>query len=271
MKIHHLNCGTFRPWGGRLINRTPAISTCHVFLIETDQGLVMVDTGIGTADMKDLRRIGPMRFLLNTQKKQEDTALSQVSCLGYDPGEVTHIILTHMDLDHTGGLPDFPKAAIHVLKAEIDAAMKPRSFREKERYRRCHFAHGPKWAVHENLSGDPWFGFDAIREQKGLPEGIVLVPLAGHTKGHMGVAIQTGASSWLLHAGDAYYYDKQMQNPPSVTVGMKAFELFAHMDRDKAIAKKNRLWELVNSHKDEIRICSTHDPTEFEALSGTIL
>lgn len=37
MKVHHLNCGTMRPPG------TPTL-VCHVLLVETDNGLVLVDT-----------------------------------------------------------------------------------------------------------------------------------------------------------------------------------------------------------------------------------
>jgi len=44
MKIHHLNCGTMRPV------KTPEGLVCHVLLVETDNGLVLVDTGPGLRD-----------------------------------------------------------------------------------------------------------------------------------------------------------------------------------------------------------------------------
>ncbi|WP_373317754.1 MBL fold metallo-hydrolase [Planotetraspora silvatica] len=28
--------------------------------------------------------------------------------MGYDPADVRHIVVTHLDVDHCGGLPDFP-------------------------------------------------------------------------------------------------------------------------------------------------------------------
>ncbi|WP_326836419.1 hypothetical protein VSH64_16150 [Amycolatopsis rhabdoformis] len=37
MKIHHLNCGTLRPWA------TPGGLVCRVLLVETPAGLVLVD------------------------------------------------------------------------------------------------------------------------------------------------------------------------------------------------------------------------------------
>ncbi|RZL98332.1 MAG: MBL fold metallo-hydrolase, partial [Sphingomonas sp.] len=55
MRIHHLNCGTCCPAGGRLFDGyTPhgaAHLVCHCLLIETDAGLVLVDTGYGTRDV----------------------------------------------------------------------------------------------------------------------------------------------------------------------------------------------------------------------------
>ncbi|MBU0991426.1 MAG: MBL fold metallo-hydrolase [Proteobacteria bacterium] len=270
MKIHHLNCGTCRPLGGSLLNRSPSIITCHCLLIDTDKELVLVDSGVGMADMKNPKRLGPMHLMLNLRQDDADTAFRQVEQLGYNPEDVKHIIITHLDLDHAGGLPDFPWANVHVLKQEYDAAMHPENYRERERYRKCHFAHQPKWILHEKISDEKWFGLECIRGEGGLPEDIVIVPLTGHTKGHCGVAIKMD-ESWFFHAGDTYYYDKQMANPIDCTIGFKLFEYLAHMDKKEAIKKKNRLWDVIDKNRDQITICCTHDPTEFETLSKTTL
>lgn len=37
--------------------------------------------------------------------------------------------------------------------------------------------------------GEPWFGFPAVRALNGLPPEILMVPLAGHTPGHAGIAV----------------------------------------------------------------------------------
>ena len=48
MKVHHLNCGTMNP---------PATASvvCHLLLVETDSGLVLVDTGFGSHAAGDIR------------------------------------------------------------------------------------------------------------------------------------------------------------------------------------------------------------------------
>src|SRR5438477_8861370 len=68
MRIHHLSCGTMCPFGGRLWDgRTqvlgPAEIVCHCLLIETEVGLVLVDTGFGTRDVAQPRRLTPFSAL----------------------------------------------------------------------------------------------------------------------------------------------------------------------------------------------------------------
>lgn len=51
------------------------------------------------------------------------TAIRQIEALGFSPADVRHILLTHMDVDHTGGIADFPAAKVHVYAKEHAAAM----------------------------------------------------------------------------------------------------------------------------------------------------
>ena len=265
MKIFHLDCGTMRPPGGSLLNQSPALIVCHCLLIEMDSGLMLVDAGVGTADMQDPRRLGPMRLLLNLEADINRTAIAQVKQLGYKAEDVRHILITHLDLDHAGGLTDFPGAEVHVLRPEYEAAMKPASFREKERYRRCHFAHSPRWVIHDPPGRDQWFGLPCIRDDSRLPQEIALVPLPGHTRGHCGVAIKT-ADRWLLHAGDAYYHRRRMSEAGDCTPGFIAFERFAHTDHRQAMEQMRALHQVAVSHHNEVEIFCTHDPTELESL-----
>jgi hypothetical protein len=53
MRIHHVSCGTMCPVGGRLVDGfsrgLTAKLVCHCLLVETEQGLVLVDTGFPRA------------------------------------------------------------------------------------------------------------------------------------------------------------------------------------------------------------------------------
>src|SRR5687767_7663290 len=171
MRVHHLNCGTLRPLGGRLVNGDrlpllPARLVCHCLLIERDdgRGLVVVDTGFGTPDTTEsilsllprmlARDRGPQRAMiralyarLGTRARldPEETAIRQLAALGHSPGDVSDIVLTHLDLDHAGGLPDFPNARVHLLDAELRSALEPAGGQERFRYSEQHWARGPAW------------------------------------------------------------------------------------------------------------------------------
>ncbi|MET7305167.1 MBL fold metallo-hydrolase [Embleya sp. NPDC005575] len=156
-----------------------------------------------------------------------ETALHQVRRLGFAPEDVRHVVLTHLDRDHAGGLADLPHATVHVHKAEYEAGIAGGA----DRYRAAQLAHGPRWATYASEQGDPWFGFDAVCRLDGLPEEILLVPLGGHTEGHSAVAVDTG-ERWLLHAGDAYFYHGEVDpDAPRSHPLLDFVQLGAEVDR----------------------------------------
>lgn len=268
-RIAHLNCCTNQPLVGKLFNeRVPCKVISHCILLETDSGLILIDTGIGLDDMKSPQRLGFMHSLNRPRLDENETAVRQVQKMGFKPDDVRHIIMTHLDLDHTGGLPDFPKAKIHVLQREFEAAMRPKSWKEKERYRKVHWSHSPEWITYKEDYKEPWFGFDAIWHLKELPPEIVLVRLPGHTRGHCGVAIRT-SDKWLLHAGDTYYFYKQMDEFQKTMMFVRLFQRFAHLDYNKAMQTKENLRELAVQNKKYLTVMCSHDTHEFEALSMT--
>ena len=109
---------------------------------------------------------------------------------------------------------------------------------------------------------------DRRRFLKELPPEILLVRLPGHTRGHCGVAVQT-QNGWLLHAGDTYYFHKQMHENSKTTLMVSLFQRLAHMDHEKAMQTKDRLREVVLQHKEKITVMCSHDTLEFESLSET--
>jgi glyoxylase-like metal-dependent hydrolase (beta-lactamase superfamily II) len=272
MRIHHLNCGTMRPYGGRLVSGTGSVlataeMVCHCLLVEADHGLVLVDTGLGTGDVADpdatLTRA--WRRMARPVLAESETAVRQIEGLGFRAEDVSDIVLTHLDLDHGGGLRDFPHARVHVLRSELEAARSARTSTERTRYPRGQWAHGPRWATHEP-QGEEWFGFDAVRELPGVPAEILLVPLSGHTVGHTGVAVRNG-DGWLLHAGDAYFFHAEMRtDAPACPPALRFMQRRMETVRGLRLANQERLRELVRGHGDEVTVFSAHDPVELQAL-----
>jgi glyoxylase-like metal-dependent hydrolase (beta-lactamase superfamily II) len=245
---------------GGLLSRAPVI--CHCLLIETSGGLVLVDTGFGSADANDPSRLGqPFRALLSPRPALAETALAQVQALGFAAGDVRHIVATHLDPDHAGGLPDFPEAEVHVTATEMEVALDP-PLRERLRYRRAHLEHGPRWAPHGS-GGDEWFGFESVRILPGLDAELLLVPLRGHSLGHTGLAVRDG-ERWLLHCGDSYFNPGQMQAPPSCPPILTFFQRALAADNRARVANTERLRELAGRHGDEVSLFCSHDPGELE-------
>jgi glyoxylase-like metal-dependent hydrolase (beta-lactamase superfamily II) len=270
VKIHHINCATMCPVCERLINGSgswikPARMVCHCLLIETPEALVLVDTGLGTQDLQDPKgRLGaPFVALTRPTLDPSETALAQIQALGYSARDVRHIVPTHLDLDHAGGLPDFPEAQVHVFKPELHAAMNP-TFREKTRYRRAHFRHNPNWVEHEE-QGESWFGFSSIRAIPDLSTDVLLVPLLGHTRGHVGVAVKSG-DKWLLHGGDSYFHHGTLLPEPAIPFGIASFEKIVQTNKEQRLYNQARLRELARSHGNEVDIFCAHDPVEYDRL-----
>jgi glyoxylase-like metal-dependent hydrolase (beta-lactamase superfamily II) len=271
MRVHHLCCLTMCPplaplvdGGHRWLSRGTLI--CHCLLIETPKdGLVLVDTAIGLQDCRDPRgRLGLAfaSLIIPRHPPEEDTAIRQIQRLGYQPSDVRHIIVTHLDVDHAGGLADFPHASVHLMQDERDAALSPRTFNESHRYRASHFAHGPRWVVY-GTQGERWRKFEAVRQLEGLPPEILLVPLPGHTRGHTAVAVEAPGGP-LLHCGDAYFHGGTVDpSRGKVPVGLRVFERSMALDRQHVRENHARLRELRAG--GEVRLFCAHDPHELRS------
>ncbi|CAM3499072.1 MBL fold metallo-hydrolase [Nocardioides dubius] len=260
MSVHHLDCGTLRPVGGFNGRLAPPEMICHVLLVERAEGLLLVDTGFGTADLAQPERLGrPFVAMMRPAFDTAQCAVEQVTALGYSPSDVRDIALTHMDLDHAGGLGDFPQARVHVDVAELDAARNPR-LSERSRYRKVQWSHRPDFVAHQS-GGDDWFGFSGV---KVLGDDVVLIPLRGHSRGHSGVAVRDG-DRWLLHAGDSYFFNGEVETPPRTAPGLSAFQAMMATDNKARKANQERLRVLAAGHP-EVTVFSAHDQVEFERL-----
>lgn len=192
--------------------------------------------------------------------------MNRIAALGYAASDVRHVIVTHLDLDHAGGLSDFPHARVHLMRRERDAAANP-TLRDRARYVAKQWAHDPDWRLYD-VEGGRWFGFEAVRELDGLPPEILLVPLAGHSAGHAAVAVD-GPDGWLLHAGDAYFFHGEMDpRRAHCPRGLAAFQtLVAHDDQLRRFNQR-RLRALAREHGHEVRVFSAHDAAELASFTG---
>lgn len=261
MRIHQLNCGTMA-----------GISPTRVLLVEAPGGLVLVDSGIGLQDIADpAGRLGPLRHLVRPALDPAETAVHRIGALGLDPRDVRHIVLTHFDVDHIGGLADFPDATVHVTTQGLTRAVRLPRFVERRRYRRAQLAHGPNYAEYE-FGSDRWEGLRMLSLDH-VAEGMMFVDLPGHTMGHAGVFVPGGAGAGhddddetpvgkdILHAGDAFYHrgqiDPSVRTPAVIPLQERAFAL-----EPGAIAMTHSgLAALARRRADSLDVVCAHDPS----------
>lgn len=247
-----------------------ATLVCHCLLIETDRdGLVLVDTGFGREDIRqpEKRLSGFFRCINNIQKRESLTARSRIEALGFNAGDVRHIILTHLDFDHAGGLTDFPHARIHLLQTEIDTAQQRHSWLARERYRPGQWSGTSGWVGYQPQGGK-WYGCEVVTVLNGLPPEILLVPLAGHTSGHSGIAIRQ-PHGWLLHGGDAWFNRGEMDlQKPRCTSGLRFYQWMMTMDNRARYQTQQQLRDLFSRYHQEITFFCSHDALELNAFTS---
>ncbi|MGY1436641.1 MBL fold metallo-hydrolase [Streptomyces reniochalinae] len=258
MRIHELNCGTLDVPGGEAVFGVPHF-VCRCLLIELGDRLVAVDTGIGRGDIESpglrlgkdwIAQVGPAL-------DPGETLLARVVSLGFDPGDVSDVILTHHHRDHVGGLSDFPSARVHATSACRSAVEEGEG-----RVMPAQWAHGVVWAP-APVPAAGWRG-RATWTLDDVPASIRLVALSGHSPGHAGVLVDDALGGQdLLHVGDAVHHHAQLTRaaPPAV----EAFAASTQHDETARLYTQRLLAELAD--EGSVRLVNSHDP---EPLNGPV-
>ena len=166
-----------------------------------------------------------------------------------------------MDLDHAGGLSDFPQARVHVHGPSSTPREHP-TLKEQRRYIPAQWAHGPKWVPHRD-GGDDWFGFPPVTA---LGDDVVIVPLHGpqprpRRRRGRGRRRRLAAPRRRLPSSTG---DKQ--TPRVLPARAARFQTAARRRQQAAPANHERLQELYAAHADEVTVFCAHDASEFAAL-----
>jgi len=178
------------------IHRIEGVSGANSFLVVSNQGAAVIDTGMP-----------------GNEKKIVDYAKK----LGIEPGELTYIILTHSDIDHSGSAAKLKgltgaKVAIH----EADA---PRLSGEKK----LKEVKGPMGVVFGAMG--PFMRFTPVKPDVTLKDSDRLLDLlVVYTPGHTEGSISLYRDKVAIFVGDALKTDssgKPGLPPGSMTVNME--------------------------------------------------
>jgi glyoxylase-like metal-dependent hydrolase (beta-lactamase superfamily II) len=237
--------------------------TC--ILVERREGLVLIDSGWGSPTVRAPEDYPGLLFKLTAGlpiASTEQTALGRVRSLGFSPEQVTDIVLTHMDIDHVGGLVDFPHARVHVASAEYAARFERKQpFRSWVHDSRKAFAHKPKFTV-AKLVDHAELGFVHSADLFG-DGSITFLDAWGHTPGHCAVAVRIGSHT-LVHAGDAFVDHLELEGEQALPPGVRLYRKILHENKPAARAALERLRTV---HREgQATVINAHDASLLDKL-----
>lgn len=181
-------------------------STAGSILVKHPAGDLLIDTG-NSSHFDDEIRSYPfatwlkLRFLAG-QLKPESTLPQLLRRAGEDPSKLRWAILSHVHLDHAGGLMDLPQLPVLLTREELqfanDSGVQGKGY--------VIAAHAQKFpragAPTLQFEPKPYETFDESADL--YKDGsVVVVPLRGHTPGSVGIFVNLSATRRLFYAGDA--------------------------------------------------------------------
>ena len=207
-------------------------SSIQNYLIDTGKEVILVDTGM-PLEAPEMVVEENTQIYIGSRIRDYVSALK---ALGYQPEQVTKILVTHKHADHTGELRSFPNAKIYLSPEEADA-----------------LELSGENVVRVKYQSGPYHTFDASEK---IADGVYLLPAKGHTAGNSIIVAESDGLFYMMH-GDVTYTDEALyENKLSVV-----FE-------DLAAARDtlNRVRAFIR--KNPTVYCSTHTPLGYENLEA---
>jgi N-acyl homoserine lactone hydrolase len=175
------------------------------YAIEHRDGVILVDAGASAA-AKRLPRWHPyFRNAVRFDIEPEQEVGPQLRAIGIGSSDVRRVVLTHLHIDHDGGLAAFPASEILVSRGELKRASGIAGRIRGYLPQRWPADFDPQPLV---LDGGPYGPFE--RSRRLTADGaIVAVATPGHTPDHLSVIVQDGDKAIFI-AGDASYSEATM-------------------------------------------------------------
>ena len=203
------------------------------YLIDTGDEVILVDTGLpaGTPEEK------PNETSPAYTGKDICSYMEAFAALGYQPEQVTKILLTHRHADHSGELKSFPNAKIYVGAEEVSAAE----------------LQGLENIVPVEYTDGAYYNFPACQK---IRDGVYFIQAKGHTNGNSIVVVEEDGLFYMIH-GDITYVDEALYEDKLSVV----FD-----DLAAARETQNRIREFIRNQPTVY--CGTHTPQGYENLEA---
>lgn len=173
----------------------------YAWVIDHPDGVIVVDTGQGTHLLESARSLHPYRrWEVMFRIEPGEEIGPQLRAHGIGPRDVKRVVLTHLHIDHDGGLAHFPHSEILVSRGELRTADgwlgRLRGYLPNR---------WPSWfsPVPLDLADGPFGPFATSRRLTDAGD-VVAVATPGHTADHLSVIVEGEAITYML-AGDTSY------------------------------------------------------------------
>jgi glyoxylase-like metal-dependent hydrolase (beta-lactamase superfamily II) len=225
----------------------PFAMTAGSILVKHPNGDLLIDTG-NSSHFDD--EIAGYPFLLRLKLRNlagqlnPEVPLPQLLRLvGGDPERVRWVILSHVHLDHAGGLMDLPRLPVLLTREELQFAFDP-AVQAKGFVIPVHTQRFPSPdAPTLKFDPHPYETFDESADLYG-DGSVVVVPLRGHTPGSVGIFVNLDSHHRLFYVGDAVDEERGFQD----RVGKSLLLRDSDNDPTRAneiVAKLNQLHQMV--------------------------
>lgn len=222
-------CGGGLPAGS--IKEEKLRSSLQNFVIDTGKEVILVDTGFPAEENFPVTKDSVITF-----GDKVNNYVDALKVAGYEPAQVSKILITHKHPDHTGELRHFPNAKIYISRIEADD-MKLTGDN----------------VVRVDFTDGAYKNFPACQK---IADGVYYIFAPGHTKGNSIVIVETGDIFYMIH-GDVTYTDEALiENKLSVV-----FE-----DLKSARDTLSKVRDFIKENKTVY--LSTHTPLALENLAA---
>ncbi len=206
-------------------------------LIDTGNTSVLLDAGLGMG--------------LDNKEPHRDTSniLTNLEIFDYKPGDIHHVILSHLHYDHAAGLSytdrlgnisaTLPNARIYVQKSEWEAAIG--SLANQPGTRGIGYEPDDLY----RLVADERFVF-LEKERQEILKGITVIRTGGHTPGHQVVRIRSGKEI-AYYCGDLIPSDYHLNH-----------YVLSKVDTDNTKARKAKMLLMQQAYRDQATLLFYH-------------